>query len=140
MPTGMLPWVFTVICHRHPGVIHWCRTNAALAFRGGWRPSGAGEGCSSYCWVTRLPLWASVSLPVREAQVRSSWRSVSIPRFWDSCDSRDDFPQSPTQSLDILWLSGHIRLLCEHICEAHLPVQKEVGKVPFICTISSAHT
>lgn len=43
----MVPWVFTLICCRHPGVIHWYTANAAwLSVEAGcWVLHAEGEPC-----------------------------------------------------------------------------------------------
>lgn len=73
----MVLWVFAAICHRHLGVINWYRTDAALAFRGGWGAGGEGE---PRCQPSARPRFGPrFPHPYREAQI-GRWRFVSIPR------------------------------------------------------------
>ena len=112
MPTGMVPWVFTVICHCHLGVIHWYRTSTALAFCGGWGAGEEGVAChqpAGCCWLTQLHPGAGL---YSGAQGRRSLRSVSIPSFLDSCYSTGDFLRHLQRRHKFLTL-GHIMLPCE---------------------------
>lgn len=121
----MVSWVFTVICRRHWGVIHWHSANAALAFCGGW---GAGGARGSLSASQRLLLGDSAP-PVSGLSFLIRTEGLRLgDGGW-------------CQFLGTLLPSGHLGLLCE-ACphEARLPAYKEIGKVPFICAISQSHT